>query len=401
MKTSNNNDITSQYPHLISKKDFKGRGQCVTSNIRKHLKHLYPAIKFSVKTSTTGAVYVSWVDGVTSETIDSSLSIFSGGHFDGMTDCYNHESNEFINIFDYANYIFTSQELSDSKKLEILERMNNTRHVDQQITFEQYQNNDFSNYISGGSDNSHHFYSDFREMTDAVLGGYKTDSEIESEVLEDGGFYSDDIVNEARKLEVYSFYISHYLYALQFDDKEQIEYSKNKILDEIKTKKGIETETEKENRLHQEQHNANVLEVESIDPIYTEYLDKPKTIKVRFPILNKNNTLEENNKEIESGSNTGEYSLFKVITLSNSDFEIISNNLMMGCKLWQTKEGELYPLDYQELDGYPCVSVANVETGASFIVDTQGHNYARYAGILAETIEVKKPVLMLVDKNLH
>ncbi len=54
--------------------------------IRKALKLAWPTVKFSVRCQRGGAIYISWVDGPTSEDLDHYVSAYSSSGFDGTID---------------------------------------------------------------------------------------------------------------------------------------------------------------------------------------------------------------------------------------------------------------------------------------------------------------------------
>lgn len=63
--------------------------------IREELKTLWPTIKFKVtskKYAGGSSVYVSWDMGPTSRQVDAITRKYQHGHFDGMTDCYEHHA---------------------------------------------------------------------------------------------------------------------------------------------------------------------------------------------------------------------------------------------------------------------------------------------------------------------
>jgi len=64
--------------------------------IRKILKENFPSIKFSVKSSNFSmgdSVNVGWTDGPASKSVEKLINHFQYGHFDGMTDMYEHSNS--------------------------------------------------------------------------------------------------------------------------------------------------------------------------------------------------------------------------------------------------------------------------------------------------------------------
>lgn len=99
------------YAHLsplTEKYDSKG----ATNNIRKHLKKLFPGVKFSVRNERGSSVAVRWADGPTTKAVDRALAWFKAGRFDGMTDSYEYSANPFGDVFGSVTYLSTSREAS-------------------------------------------------------------------------------------------------------------------------------------------------------------------------------------------------------------------------------------------------------------------------------------------------
>jgi hypothetical protein len=64
--------------------------------VRAALKAAFPAVKFSVRSETYSggaSIDVRWTDGPTVEQVEAVAKPFSGGSFDGMTDCMNYHSS--------------------------------------------------------------------------------------------------------------------------------------------------------------------------------------------------------------------------------------------------------------------------------------------------------------------
>jgi hypothetical protein len=84
-------------------------------NIRVELKRAFPGVKFSVRGksySGGNSIDVSWVDGPTSKQVDEIIQKYSGGSFDGMTDCYNYSRDPFTAAFGDSKYIFARRDYS-------------------------------------------------------------------------------------------------------------------------------------------------------------------------------------------------------------------------------------------------------------------------------------------------
>jgi hypothetical protein len=91
----------------------KSEAAQVAALIRKELKEKFPQIKFSVKSenySGGNSVGVSYENGVPSSEIEKITNKHVDGNFDGMTDCYNYNSNP--KNLPRAKYIFVSRNIS-------------------------------------------------------------------------------------------------------------------------------------------------------------------------------------------------------------------------------------------------------------------------------------------------
>lgn len=63
--------------------------------IRAELKRAFPAVKFQVRSesySMGDSVRIHWQDGPTVEAVDAITKKYQYGHFDGMTDMYEHSN---------------------------------------------------------------------------------------------------------------------------------------------------------------------------------------------------------------------------------------------------------------------------------------------------------------------
>lgn len=88
--------------------------------IRKVLRREFPATKFSVTTargSMVSAVDIAWTDGPTTARVDALVKCFEAGRFDGMTDCYDFDSDTALLIEGKAyrpacQYVMTQRSIS-------------------------------------------------------------------------------------------------------------------------------------------------------------------------------------------------------------------------------------------------------------------------------------------------
>ena len=115
-------NLKAAHPHLT-----QGSGFVVAAkNIRTELKRAFPGVKFSVRSDSYAggnAVRISWTDGPTSEQVEKIADKYSGGSFDGMTDCYNHRRSPWTEVFGEAKYITQSRHDSDAAILSAARRV--------------------------------------------------------------------------------------------------------------------------------------------------------------------------------------------------------------------------------------------------------------------------------------
>jgi hypothetical protein len=85
--------------------------------IRLELKEGFPGIKFSVTSeafSMGNAVRVNWTDGPTVKVVKNIIDKYQYGHFDGMTDMYEHSNSR--EDIPQTKFVTTSREFSDKIK---------------------------------------------------------------------------------------------------------------------------------------------------------------------------------------------------------------------------------------------------------------------------------------------
>lgn len=82
--------------------------------IRQDLKKAFPAIKFSVTSSSYAggtSIYVEWTNGPPRDDIESIVSKYQYGHFDGMIDLY--EMTNCRSDIPQVKFVQTRREISD------------------------------------------------------------------------------------------------------------------------------------------------------------------------------------------------------------------------------------------------------------------------------------------------
>ena len=80
--------------------------------------------KFSVTTRNYDTIYIRWTDGPTSRQVESAVGMFKGKSFDGMTDCENIVTSDFIAVFGSVGYMFFDREMSDTTRDSLMQELN-------------------------------------------------------------------------------------------------------------------------------------------------------------------------------------------------------------------------------------------------------------------------------------
>lgn len=112
-------------PHLVPN---EGNSLVAAAkNIRIELARAFPSVKFTVRTkrfSMGNDIRVEWIDGPTTQQVDSIIQRYSSGTFDGMTDCYEYRDDQaFTKAFGSSKYIFATREHSDKMLASVIGRV--------------------------------------------------------------------------------------------------------------------------------------------------------------------------------------------------------------------------------------------------------------------------------------
>lgn len=119
--------LAREYANLIGKNETSKLYGCTlaAANVRIELKAAFPGVKFSVKTSKFSMgndMRTAWTDGPTTKEVETIADKYSGGSFDGMTDCYNYSHSSFTDMFGSAKYVNCSRHYSfEALKLAVRE----------------------------------------------------------------------------------------------------------------------------------------------------------------------------------------------------------------------------------------------------------------------------------------
>ena len=80
------------------------------ANMRIELRAAFPGVKFSVRVDSYTAINVRWNDGPTVAAVDAIVQRYTIGMFDGMTDSYSYNRDEFNEMHGGVQYVFTRRE---------------------------------------------------------------------------------------------------------------------------------------------------------------------------------------------------------------------------------------------------------------------------------------------------
>ena len=126
MKANSAAALIKANPHLIPAEKCKNTRIAATKNIRIELKRAFPAVKFSVTSSTFSmgdSIDVSWTDGPTSSQVREIIGKYKAGSFDGMTDSYEYSNNAWTDAFGDAKYVHERREYSDKMLTSVIGRV--------------------------------------------------------------------------------------------------------------------------------------------------------------------------------------------------------------------------------------------------------------------------------------
>ena len=84
--------------------------ETAAANMRDELRAAFAGVKFSVRVDSCTAIHVGWKDGPTVAAVDAIVQRYTIGMFDGMTDCYSYNRDEFNNMHGGVQYVFTRRE---------------------------------------------------------------------------------------------------------------------------------------------------------------------------------------------------------------------------------------------------------------------------------------------------
>ena len=408
------------------------RGSLAAVNIRKALKHHFPATKFSVSQSHS-SISVKWQDLPLQKDVESLLAPFDICDNDSMTDYAGTKSTEFSKTYGGIHYLWIEQSLSPESESAIISNLAKyrpffeTNHSDQiAVNLENYKNGRL--WYSGD------FQDYFKEFERAFFENRTSSDESKDQVRSDK-----DSVKNLTAAEFENFKVSKTLSAdqeLYFNwlylvaplayisntdpiiklalnlasdaDKQALEYE---IAEARKALNGEITDAEIEaldRYMAQELEKIKARDIVNIQPLSIDWNETSKALI--FTNWNKFKDLEELDAHIAECQNTEEakprdYRILKTVVLLDDDFQLLSQNLLSDLgDLCKNQAGELIACDYYRTEqknnpyyvdvsevpktalqslhqpdlyvDYKAVLFCN-QSGDSFAIDCGGYGYAR------------------------
>jgi hypothetical protein len=328
------------------------RKQTTASAIKKALKKAFPEIKFSCTQRDYSACYIRYEDGPKFDDVKKITSKYQAGHFDGMTDSYEYGENE--ENLNQCQYVFLTRDYSEEKESAL------------KMQLKEYYG---AEYWQGMPD-----YEQARILRGELV---KIDLSTMPNLQEAKA-------QEKREEEERIF---------EQEQKREQENKEAAFLEECKIEK-----------LKQRGATAEQIEQHKTGKITTAEAKKilyPFLITGKFPALNKNNNLKENAEQIKEKSFLRKCVIVHEINFSSSiDWEIFTNNFLTSQDFYPDNLGRsILPNSDPRADEFAAIhneedateeqlqyfrensallcSMASYK-GESIIIDTSGHNYARY-----------------------
>jgi hypothetical protein len=335
--------------------------QCkeIAKTVRKELKAAYPSIKFSVK-SDFNKISVSYTDGVRASEIEPFLNKYRGyrdldtyGDYGADTTAQDVEFNG-ETVGTYLNYINVSRSFSEAYITEVLDYVKSTLNG--------AESDGVAVEISEWSGTAH-------------FTGHSHDNY---------GYYC-EIARESSSLESIK---------VQRDRKDAEEEEKLNIWIAERAAKELETKKEVQ------EVTITPLEIITIQSGAVELIESV------FPKLNKNDTLEEYTEQLEAEHfDKVKASVTKVIKLTDSDYDLFTNNLLTSFD-WLDGEGgtdstanlpdveSFYKYSeadqkYWKSEAYTLCVLVYASDRDAILVDPQGYTYARYVGFMDQQVAAK------------
>lgn len=108
-------EALQNHPYLVPLAPGKyASAKAGAANLRRHLKHAFPGVKFSVRSDTFSggdSIDIKWAMGPTVKEVEAIADRYQEGHFNGMEDIYeNDRENVWPALFGGAKYVNANRE---------------------------------------------------------------------------------------------------------------------------------------------------------------------------------------------------------------------------------------------------------------------------------------------------
>lgn len=110
-------ELPAKFPFLKVLDGTTSSHAAGAANIRRHLKKVFPGVKFSVRSSSFSggdSIDVSWTLGPTRDEVEAIIDLYQDSDFDGMQDISNLRDTVFPEIFGGAKYVNGSRDCSEA-----------------------------------------------------------------------------------------------------------------------------------------------------------------------------------------------------------------------------------------------------------------------------------------------
>lgn len=106
--------LPGKYPFLVPLvADGRRSSAQGAANLRRHLKHAFPAVKFSI-TSSHGAITVRWELGPTTRQVDEIADLYQSSDFDSQQDMSVGRDSVWPEVFGGADYVNCERSMGDA-----------------------------------------------------------------------------------------------------------------------------------------------------------------------------------------------------------------------------------------------------------------------------------------------
>lgn len=402
-------------------------GANASRQIKKELKEKFPNIKFSVRYSSYSggdSIRVSWNFGPTTAEVDSIINKYQYGSFDGMTDSYtvNDDNQKFVDeagaVRDIGGvkYVFSERSTYLNNGQEPNEQWDKETSIQLLIAKDLVakQGKEWKGHYTPMYDNSN-----------------ETAKDIAYRILRQNAFDTDDVrTYDGLEATGVTSGFEEEFYKIKYNSDKVTtnpkgEETKKRNDEWERTRPEREAKAAAEKAEYEKREEERRLAISQLNVKQYEMLDDQDYFikKVQWPSLNKNSSLDEYKAELEKDISQGKDITQKalveqVIIANDKDFNVLSNNLLTDLpqiwkgiggidiplsvlvqydiseKEWNTfsipenKRKLIFPFLYRKT-----TLVFNSETKESFIVDTQGYDYARYVGF-TDDMEAVENILL-------